>query len=53
MSVGDLFRYLLITAVGLVVLVIGLKVLNKRSTEKQVVRELRELTNPTSSVEQF
>ena len=53
MSVGDLLRYLFMAAVAFVLLFVGLKIWGKQKAAKRVVRELRVLTNPTSSFEQL
>lgn len=53
MSIGDLLRYLLITAIGVILAVMCLKWWSKHSTGKAIVAELRSLANPTSSFEQF
>lgn len=53
MSGSDFLRYLFMGAVGLVILVVGMKLWGKQKTEKRIVRELRVLANPTSSFEQI
>lgn len=53
MPPGDLFRYAFLTLVFLVVAGFGLKWWGKYKEQKRIVAELRTLTNPTSSFEQF
>ena len=53
MPVGDILRYAFLTLVLLVLLVFGMKWLGKQRTEKEIVAELRTLTGPSSSFDQF
>lgn len=53
MSVGDLLRYLFMAAVGLILLIVGLKIWGKQKSDRMIVRELRVLAKPTSSFEQI
>lgn len=53
MAAGDALRYLVLSVVGLVVLVAGMKFWGKQKAEKKIVYELRILANPTSSFEQI
>ena len=53
MPVGDILRYAFLTLVLLVLLIFGMKWMGKQRTEKEIVAELRTLTSPSSSFEQF
>lgn len=53
MTGGDVLRYFFISAVTIVLLVVGLKLWGKQRVEKRVVSELRGLASPSSSFEQL
>ena len=53
MQIGDIIRYAVLTIVFLIVLIFGMKWWGKQRTEKEIVSELRVLTSPSSSFEQF
>jgi len=53
MPLGDILRYAFLALIALVLVVFGMKWWGKQRTEKEIVTELRALTSPSSSFEQF
>ena len=50
-SPGDLIRHIVTGVIVVAIAVVGLKAWNKHKLEKQIVSELRDLANPTTSFE--